>query len=211
VDLAQELTERIGLGIRFDASLSYDGLFDALVAGRVDAVISAVVVDPARTEDFAFSRPYFDAGQVMVVDEWRTDIVELADLSRSVLAVELGSEGDTVARRLARRLIGLELLHLDSADLALTAVADGAAQAALVDRATALMLLKRRKVGATSDQQGSMGAVQLVIAGEPVTVEQYAVVVPRTSTSLLTAINEAVQALEKDGTLAHLEQKWLGP
>jgi polar amino acid transport system substrate-binding protein len=211
VELAQALTDRMGLGVHFDASLSFDGLFDALVADRVDAVISAVVADPARTREFAFSRPYFDAGQVIVVDERRTDIMEMTDLSHSVLAVELGSEGDTVARRSARRLIGLKLLHLDSADLALTAVAEGAADAALIDRATALILLKRRRTGTPSAQQGSRTPEQLEIRGKPITAEQYAVVVPQTSTGLLAAINEALRALGKDGTLGRLERKWLGP
>jgi len=67
VDLARELGRRLGVEIQFVANLPYDGLYDALAVDRVDVVISALVVNPARMADFAYSASYFDAGQVLVV------------------------------------------------------------------------------------------------------------------------------------------------
>jgi cystine transport system substrate-binding protein len=77
VDLAQELGQRLGpalsgaegIEVQFVANLPYDGLYDALAVDRVDVVISALVVNPARVADFAYSTSYFDAGQVLVVQE----------------------------------------------------------------------------------------------------------------------------------------------
>lgn len=199
VELALALGERLGLTVQFYPTLSFDGFYDALTAGQVDAVISAVVVDMGRTADFAYTAPYFDAGQVLVVDFDRAGITQMGDLDGRVLAVELGSNGDAVARRWTRRLSDLSLLHTDSADAALDAVADGRADAALTDRATALMALKARGDGS------------LRISGPPVTGEQYAVVMLKGSDQLLGAINTALADLREDGTLAELERKWLGP
>ena len=227
VELARQLGERLGLEVQFYANLSFDGLYDALTAGQVDVVISAVVVDVGRSADFAYSVPYFHAGQVLVVRRGHQEAIgpagvrieEMKDLGGRVLAVELGSDGDTVARRWARRLAGLSLLHTDSADAALAAVSKGHADAALIDRATALMALKARAVvsgeplGQAPAQQGSGENTDhdLYISGDPVTGEQYAVVVLRGSDELLDALNAALAEMRRDGTLNELEKKWLGP
>lgn len=199
VDLARELGSRLGLKVEFVANLSFDGLYDALTAGRADAIISALVVERERSSDFMYSTPYFDAGQVIVVGADRAGIDGMEDLARRVLAVELGSAGDAVARRWARRLTDLVLVHVDSADDALSAVASGQADAALTDRATALMALREVSVAG------------LRIDGEPVTGEQYAIAVRRGVDGLLRALNAALADMQQDGTLQELEREWLGP
>ncbi len=206
VELARALGERMGLEVQFVANLSFDGLYDALTADRVDVIISAMVVDMDRSADFAFSTPYFDAGQVLVVGPDAADVDGMQDLDGRVLAVELGSEGDSVARRWARRLTDLSLLHTDSAKETLAVVAEGRADAALTDRATALMVL-RDQGRKTKDERREL----LRISAEPVTGEQYAVVVRRDSSALLQALNQALVELRRDGALEALERKWLGP
>ena len=223
VGLARELGRRLRLEVQFVANLSFDGLYDALTAGRADAIISAVVVERERSADFAYSMPYFDAGQMLVVDPDRADIDGMEDLTGRVLAVELGSAGDTVARRWARRLADLVLLHADSADGALSAVANDQADAALTDRATALMALKASRQRTTSScpcaplqdkcrcDEGGASVAGLRFGGEPVTGEQYAIAVRREDNGLLRALNAALAEMQRDGTLQELEREWLGP
>jgi len=195
VDLAREVAARMGVEARFVANLPYDGLYDALTAGQVDAVISALYVDPTRTADFAYSAPYFDAGQVLVVAGGIGGIEGMEDLAGRVLAVEFGSEGDVVARVWEQRLAGLLILPCQTSGEALAKVASGEADAALVDRVSALAGLGDR----------------LEIVGEPVTEEPYAVAVRREDRGLLRAIDEALADLEADGTLGRLRQRWFGP
>lgn len=199
VELARELGARLGLEVQFVANLSFDGLYDALTAGRADVIISAVVVDMARSADFSYSAPYFDAGQALVVRSDNDDIEAMQDLRGRMLAVELGSDGDTVARRWARRLADMSLLHTDSTDAALVAVAEGQADAALTDRASALIALK------------AAPGMDLHIAGEPVTEQQYAVVVHKESGELLRAVNATLAEMRRDGALQALERRWVGP
>lgn len=197
VDLARELGRRLGEGVevQFVANLPYDGLYDALTIGRVDVVISALVVDPARMADFAYSISYFDAGQVLVVQEGASQTIgaveRMADLEGRTLAVALGSRGDLVARRWDRRLEGLTLVSYQTADAALLDVADGQADVALVDRVSALR------------------APDVAIVGDPVTEEPYAIAVQKESQRLLHAINEALRDMKADGTLEALSDKWL--
>ena len=222
VDLARELGRRLGpalskpvlseaegaegVEVQFVANLPYDGLYDALAVGRVDVVISALVVNPARAADFAYSTSYFDAGQVLVVQE-RPDrssetcqvsiegvcpepIEGMASLSGCTLAVEFGSQGDLEARKWARRLPDLTVVPCQTAAEALATVAAGEADGALVDRVSAL-------------------AAGLVIVGEPVVEEPYAVAVQRESQHLLRAINGVLAEMEADGTLEMLTARWL--
>lgn len=209
VDLAQELGQRLGptlsetegVKVQFIANLPYDGLYDALAVGRVDVVISALVVNPDRMADFAYSAHYFDAGQVLVVGlpsghrEEERDIEGMADLDGSTLAVEFGTQGDSEARKWARRLPDLTVAPYPTAAEAVAAVAAGNADAALVDHVSALAA-----PGAGSS---------LVIVGEPVVEEPYAVAVRQDSRHLLRAINGALEDMAADGTLEMLIAKWL--
>jgi ABC-type amino acid transport substrate-binding protein len=216
VDLARELSRRLGpapsnaegVEAQFVANLPYDGLYDALTVGRVDVVISALVVNPARMEDFAYSTSYFDAGQVLVVhgsppsvppenggEEERSSIENMADLSGRTLAVEFGTQGDLEARKWARQLTDLTVIQYQTAVKALAAVAVGEVDAALVDRVSAL---------ATVEPGG-----KLVIMEKSIVAEPYAVGMRRDSTRLLHAINEALATMETDGTMEALIDKWL--
>lgn len=211
VALARELGTRLGIEVQFVANLSFDGLYDALTASRVDVVISAVVKDPQRAADFTYSIPYFEAGQVLVVSANARAIESLESLDGGILAVELGSEGDSVARRWARRLMNLSLLHTDSANDALNALVHRRADAALVDRATALMALKEFKNASGPSVRPGDASNNLKISGRPVTSQQYAVVMRRESSALLQILNAALAEMHQDGTLKQLEREWLGP
>ncbi len=196
VDLGREIAARLEVRAEFVANLSYDGLYDALTAEQVDVVISALYVDPTRMADFAYSYSYFNAGQVLVVSEESSGVEKMADLSGRTLAVEWGSEGDVVARTWARRLMGMTVIPCQSAEEALARVAAGEADAALVDHLSARM--------------GIGQGLPLRIAGDPVTDEPYAIAVRREDSALLRAVNEILVAMEEDGTLLQLRQRWLG-
>ena len=209
VDLARELGRRMGVEVQFVANLPYDGLYDALAVGRVGVVISALVVDPARMADFAYSTSYFDAGQVLVIRGDESEIKGMADLSQRTLAVEFGTQGDLEARKWARRLPGLTVVPYQTASEALEAVAAGEADVALVDHVSALVAMARTSSREQSETCFPLCGVDLVIVGRPVVEEPYAVAVHRDSRYLLRAINDALAGMEADGTLGALTMRWL--
>jgi ABC-type amino acid transport substrate-binding protein len=51
----------------------------------------------------------------------------------------------------------------------------------------------------------------LVAVGQPLRSDPYVVVVPKGAPLLLADLNQALAAMEADGTLAALRAKWLGP
>jgi len=187
VDLGRELADRLAVGSHF-VLIGYDGLYDALQVGQVDLLISALVVEPGRMDDVAYSTVYFDAGLVLVVpagDEG--DIDGMGDLGGQTLGVEYATEGDVEARRWARRLGDLSVLPLTTAGEAMAAVGSGAADAALVDGISGRLYVREHP--------------DLTLVPEPVTSAPYAVAVRADDRSLLRAVDAALEAMAADGAL----------
>lgn len=197
VDLAHALAHELGLEAEF-VYFGYDGLYDALATEQVDMLISALVIVPGRTRDFAYSEPYFNAGEILIVPEGASDIEEMADLDGRRLAVELGAQGHVEATQWARRLRSLTILPYPSADDALSAVTRGDADAAVVDGVSGRLYLRSRP------------ATGLQRTREPVTVEPYAMVVRIEDETLLAKLDEALASLAATGELDRITQRWLG-
>lgn len=193
VELAQEIGRRLGLEVQF-VNIGFDGLYDALTAKKVDAVISALPYDPLRTQDVFYTMSYFNAGLVLVVRESETEIQSVDDLSGRTLGVEWGSDGDAQGRSLAKRLKGLTLHSYPTPLDTLWGLKNSEVEVVLVDAVSAYHFIKYE------------GAVKIV--GEPVTDESYVIAVGPTSTELLSALNATLLALRDDGTLIRLRDKW---
>jgi len=190
----------MGLAAQF-TYFGYDGLYDALSTGQVDVLISALVVAPERTRDFAYSDPYYDAGQVLIVPADTTDIASTDDLDEQRLAVELGALGHVEVLGLQRNRPALSVQTYGGVAEALDAVAAGEAEAALVDSVSGRLYLKERPASARP----------LTRLAQAVTSEPYAVVVRIEDRTLLNEINGALQRLSTAGELDGILNRWLGP
>jgi len=195
VDLAQALAARWGMRVEI-VPIGFDSLLDAVKATRVDAVISAMPYDERQTRDVAYSQPYFEAGIRLAV---RADvpISDTAGLAGRRVAVEWGSAGDMIARRLQRSdEIALEPVLYDTPQDALTAAASGDVDALLIDQVSLRLA------------QGA--GAPLVAVGPVLESNPYVILTPRKAPQLAAAVNEALIALSDDGTLAALADRWFG-
>ena len=103
VDIARAIAADLGVEAEF-VNIGFDGLYDALLARRVDFIISGLPYDPHWTQDVAYSTNYFNAGQVLVTRADEPAINTVEDLAGHTVAVEWGSQAEMEARRLAREL-----------------------------------------------------------------------------------------------------------
>ncbi|MEZ4559893.1 MAG: transporter substrate-binding domain-containing protein [Caldilineaceae bacterium] len=120
VDLARAMAAQWDMEVELVA-IGFDSLIDALIAGKVDSVISALPLDPRLTKDIAYSAPYFEAGLRLAVPQASalaaTDPAALEPdafdpgtlLAGRTVAVEWGSTGDMIGRRLTREGASLTL------------------------------------------------------------------------------------------------------
>jgi ABC-type amino acid transport substrate-binding protein len=193
IDIAHEVARRVGARAEF-TNVGVDALYDALRVGQADASLSALPIDSARLGQWAYSQPYFDAGLVLIA-RLDAEPMALGDLPGRIIAVALGSDGDARLRDYQRRAAGVTAARFESAPDALQAVADGRADAAIVDGVTARRLLPAR-------------FADLRVAAQ-VTNEAYAVAVWGESAELLGAINRALEMMQADGTLIWIIDKWM--
>ena len=197
IDLARALAAEMGLEPQF-TYFGYDGLYDALATRQVDVLISALVVAPERTADVAYTDSYFDAGQVLIVPAGSAISGE-NDLNGRTLAVELGALGHVAAQEWQRRRPELVVATYGSVDEALAAVADIAADSALVDGVGGRLYLR--------DHEAS----GLTRINPPVVPEPYAMAVRIGERTLHRRLNEALTELERSGRLEEIAHQWLGP
>ena len=196
IDLAYYLADRWSVEVQF-VNISFDGLYDALLAGKCDLIISALPYDRTKTRDVGYSQTYFDAGQVLVASSEDTSIQGVEDLNGKRVAVELGAEGHQLARQLARdKGLNIEVEPLQETLEVFEALRAGEADALIVDKVTALQY------------QGSGYPIRLV--GEPLTSDPYVIAVPEEAPLTLEAVDEALTEWRTDGVLDDLTQHWFG-
>jgi polar amino acid transport system substrate-binding protein len=194
VDLGHELAARLGVEPHF-VLITYDGLYHALEVGQVDVLISALVVEPGRSKKVSYSTPYVDVGLVLVTPSSVGESFSVQDLAGQMVAVEIASQGDAEARRWARRVSGMVVVTVSTADDAMAAVLSGEAAAAMVDGVAARLYLREH--------------TGLTLVNGLLTSEPYAVAVRSEDKTLLRALNEALAAMAAGGTLDAILGKWL--
>ncbi|MBO9308188.1 MAG: amino acid ABC transporter substrate-binding protein [Chloroflexi bacterium] len=195
VDIALEIARRLGVRLQV-APMGVDGLYDALHTGVVDALISALPLDPFRLDTFLYVGAYLDGGYFLVSPKGLYQ--RMSDLEGKRIAAEYGSLGDEQARLWLRRLRSLRVQHYAEPSAALAAVAEGEADAALVDYLSARLWLREHR------------EADLRIAEQPIHSEGYHVVLRIQDLALASKVSEALEAMRADGSLAAIIARWLG-
>lgn len=202
VDLARRMAAAWGVQLEIVA-MGYDGLLDALQAGKIDSIVSAFPLDPRMTQDIAYSQPYFDAGIFLVASTQGNGPppAGAADLAGRSVAVEWGGAGDAVGRRLQRQItpeptVGqtITLLPFETQEEALAALLAAQADTALVDGVTLKLAQSRGD---------PLAAVGPVLESNP-----YVIAAPITAQLLQAQIAETLSQFQAQGVLAELEREW---
>lgn len=192
IELGKTIAAEIGLPVRF-ANISYYGLYDALISGEVDLLIAALRVDPARTDDVRYTKPYFDNGLVLVTESFQGQLNVYA-LSGAALAYEYASGADgqvrlweTEGHKFARKPYELPSYALDAVRLV-------QADAALVDATTLHLYTKQY--------------AEWEYRREFVTREPYAIALRIDRGDARKLVDRALAALKERGELARIVRNW---
>ncbi len=171
----------------------FDGLYDALKANQFDAILSALPYNPQKTEDVFFSHSYFDGGPLIVVRESDTTTKSWYDLAGKRIGVELGSSGDSFARKWQRRL-HYDLREYNTPVDALNALRAGALDAVFTDAIT------------FDDFAKTTSGLKRV--GAPLSSELYVIAVRKDEPTVLGQINAVIDAMKSDGKMEQLQKEW---
>jgi ABC-type amino acid transport substrate-binding protein len=185
VDLAQAIARQLGAKAQL-LNISEDGLPDALIAGKADVVISEQRPDPRLR--LAYSAPYYNAGQVLVVAADNRHIQGWADMQGQTVGVELGSDADQWLR--TQHAAVVQVQHFNDIASAIRALEQGAVAGVVTDAPDAAVYLRQ-------------GAA-IRVAGPALTQDPYVVAAAPQNLSLIRAVNQALATLRADGALQAL-------
>ncbi|AYG02851.1 ABC transporter substrate-binding protein [Gryllotalpicola protaetiae] len=153
-----------------------------------------------RKKAVDFSTPYYTTSQVVITTakSKAAGATSLADLKGDLIGAMTGTTSYTDA--VADIAPSQQVQVFNSNDDAVAALKAGQVDAIVVDLPTGFYI-----TGAELDNGKIVGQLPAV-KGD--TGDQFGIVLPKGS-KLTTKVSDAVDALQKDGTLAQLEQKWL--
>lgn len=195
IDLVHELGRRLGLQVEL-VPVGYDALYDALSTGRVDLLAAALPLAPEQGWRALFTTPYLNAGQLLIVP-LSSDIQNEGQLGGRTVGVALGSDADTLARKLHRDVPTLTLRStFETPASALDALAQGHIDAVITDTVSALTAISKYP--------------ELTIA-RPLTFEPYVLAVPISAYQLHREINVAIDDMQKDKVFEQLNARWFRP
>jgi polar amino acid transport system substrate-binding protein len=200
VDLLEAVVEETEYEIDEWATFDFGGLIPALTQNEeIDVIAAAMTITPGRQETIAFSDPYWEADQAILVREggdfqpsgW-------ADFEGTRVGAQSGTTGaDQVQSNLVDEGIISEddSSTYDSYVLAVEDLENGNIDAVVVDTPVAETFTANRGV---------------TVAFVEETGEQYGFGLRQNESELQSALNDGIQTVRDDGTYQDLRDSWFG-
>lgn len=195
VAIAREIGKALGLKdeqITFEEAVSKNRV-PYLQEDKVDLVVATFTINEERKQQIEFSKPYYVAGQSILVKKDNTTIKGPDDLAgKKVCTVQ----GSTPAKTLQEKYPKAELLLLDVYSACVTAMKDGRVEAVSTDNVILLGF-------AAADSN-----VKLV--GGLFTVEPYGIGMKQGKKDMQAFVDSVLDRMFKDGTWDKLYDQYLG-
>ena len=196
-DIAYEISKKIFMSdfrghVKF-IPLKPSERISALNTGKVDIVIATLSVNERRKDIIDFSRPYFVAGQAIMVPRY-SRISSISQLNNKPVAIVLGTTGEKTLRLLAPNANAVGTLTYKEA----------------------FELLKQNKVDAILADDSLLYGLLLETRGYKIlparyTEEYYAVGIKKgeDTKNLRKMVNLTIKSLEQSGKLNKIKNKWI--
>ena len=194
VDFAEALAQHLGVKANLKPT-KWDGMLASLDSKRIDVVINQVTISAERQKKYDFSTPYTVSGiQALTRKDKAGTINSAQDLAHKKVGVGLGTNYEQWLRENVK---DVDIRTYDDDPTKYQDLRSGRLDAILVDRLAALDLVK--KTGNT-----------MAAAGPAFSRQEAGVALRKGNEDLLNAIDQAIAAMQKDGSLHKISEKWFG-
>jgi polar amino acid transport system substrate-binding protein len=194
IDLANEIARRLKRNIVIDAA-QFSGLVPALQAGTYDFLAAPTTVTKDRAENMLFTEGYLNTDFQFLIKKGTPKINQLEDLKGKTIAVNKGSAYDSWARELESK-IGWKVESFGTQTDAVQAVLVGRADANVAGNTVIAWAVKNNP--------------QLELSYLYSTGLVWAAPLRKDSGELRRTIEEPIECMKLDGTLARMHEKWFG-
>ena len=196
VDLAREVTRRMGVELTLQP-IDWNAKEQELNTGKIDCIWNGFTITPERANALTFTKPYVKNAQVVVVRSNST-FNTLADLAGYSVGLQAGSSAS------------------DALDSSTEFKSSLKSVIEFKDNLTALMDLEIKGVEAVimdllvaNDNINRSGKAYRILE-ESLTPEEYGVGFRKNDIALMTKVQETLEAMAADGTVATIATKWFG-
>lgn len=196
VDIGNEIAKDLGYEPRWVKISGVERMYEVMKEGQAEILLSSTELDQGRTQDFAYSTPYYETGDVIAFQRKEFDITGLASLSGKMVGVAEGRPADAFMAS-QTEASGVTLTKYPTIDDALGALNRGEVNAVVGDEPF---------ITYSSAQSYPNTNVLSTLINK----YQYAVAVRKTETALLAKINATIERMKSAGRLAELEARWMG-
>jgi polar amino acid transport system substrate-binding protein len=178
--------------------LPFDSLIESLQTDKLDIVIAAMTIDEERSEKVLFSKPYFDASQVLVIreDEDRNFGIEDIVDQDLIVAVQMGTTGSYEGEDIFGAEDHPNLKQYKRVNEAFMDLKNGRVDLVIIDEPVA------------KNYMAHLGGMKIL--GEPFTNEQYGIAVKKTNTDMMAKINASLQKMMDSGKYDEIFKNWFG-
>ena len=194
IDLANDLCKRMNKECEIVAQ-NWDGIIPSLTAGKYDAIMAGMSITPKREEVIAFSKPYMNNAQLLVVRA-ESPINDRAGLAGKVIGTQEGSSSIDALEKNAEFKDSLaEVKKYGDFVNAFMDLEIGRTDGILVDSVVGryYMAKKPGKFKVIDDKMGD---------------EKFGVGMRKEDTLLQDKLNDVLKQMSEDGTMTKLSQKW---
>jgi polar amino acid transport system substrate-binding protein len=196
VDVVKAIAAKAGFEVKF-VNTPWEGIFKTLDTGERDMVVSAVTITDERKQTMDFSAPYFNASQLIAVKE-DSKVTKFDDLKSIKVGVQNATTGDEVVQKLQGKT-SANIKRFESTPLALKELEAGGVAAVVADNGVVQHYI-----------QNNPGAKFKSISDTSFTPEQYGIALKKGNTELQKKINDALAAIQADGSYDAIYTKYFG-
>ena len=195
IDVMNAVADALGVSLTIEP-VNFDSILLGVMSGSYDVGVSGFSVTEERKKNVLFTDAYCLAAQAIVVPEGSA-IAAKADLEGKTVSVQSGTTAELFCLE-----NGYTVDAYNTNSDAEMAVLSGSVDAWVIDDLTAAQMVKANNAG---------GGKQLVILPDAMTTEPYAFAFAFGSEDLCSAVNDVVNGMVADGTIAALFEKWDAP
>jgi polar amino acid transport system substrate-binding protein len=195
IDLFTEAARRMKRGITID-SVSFSTLIPGMLSGRYDFIAAPTTVTKERAESMLFTAGYLWTAFQFGIKKGSAPIKGWSDLKGKVVAVNKGTPYETLSKAEGAKH-GFTVQAYDTQPDATQAVLSGRAYATLGGNTTIVYAASKNP----------MFVADLELKD---TRAHWAAPVPKNNPKLRAELQDALDCMKKDGTIAKLAEKWFG-
>ena len=196
IDLAKKAAEKLGVKVEFKP-VAWDGIILSLNKGDIDVIWNGLTITPEREKQIAFSRPYLDNRQIIVV-KTASKVQAKADLKGKTVGLQLGSSSENALKAdVETSKIVKDVKKYSDNQLALLDLEAGRVDAVIIDEIVGRYNIAKKP------------GVYRVLADNCGT-ELYGVGLRKNDASFTAALDKALDEMKKDGSADAISKKWFG-